>query len=95
MDSSGGRPGRAEFAKLDTMTQRVAILCLAFACALTPYHAFAVPLTKEEAIARVQRETGGKVLTAETKQVGKRIIYRIKVLTHDGQVRIVEVTAGE
>lgn len=95
MDSSSGRLGRAGFAKLDTMTHRLAIVCLAFACALTPYHAFAAPLTKEEAIARVQRETGGKVLTAETKQVGKRTIYRIKVLTHDGQVRVVEVSAGD
>ena len=94
MDGTSGRD-RAGFVKLDTMTHRLATVCLALACTLTPYHAFAAPLTKEEAIARVQRETGGKVLTAETKQVGKKTIYRIKVLTHDGQVRVVEVSAGD
>ncbi len=50
-------------------------------------------MTKQEAIAKVERETHGKVLTAETKQVGKQTIYRIKVLTHDGQVKVVEVSA--
>lgn len=43
----------------------------------------------------MQRETGGKVLSAETKQVGRQIIYRIKVLTRDGKVKIVEVLADD
>lgn len=89
------RPLRAEFVKLDSMIHRLAIFCLTLAVTLTPYHAFAASLTKEEAIAKVQRETGGKVLAAETKHLGRKTIYRIKVLTHDGQVRIVEVLAGD
>jgi len=52
-------------------------------------------LTRREAIARVQRDTGAKVLSAERKQVGKQVIYRIKVLTRDGNVRIIEVPADD
>ncbi|MGH7745884.1 MAG: PepSY domain-containing protein [Candidatus Dormibacteria bacterium] len=52
-------------------------------------------VTVQEAIARVQHETNGKVLAVQTLQVGKRKIYRIKVLTHDGEVRVVQVSAEE
>ena len=53
------------------------------------------PLARKDAIAKVQRETQGKVLSAETKQIGRQVIYRIKVLTRDGNVKIVEVPADE
>ena len=49
----------------------------------------------KEAIARVERETGGKVLSSETRHAGKQTIYRIKVLTRDGKVKIVEVVAED
>ncbi|MEP6940619.1 MAG: PepSY domain-containing protein [Rudaea sp.] len=55
----------------------------------------AAALTRKQAIARVQRETQGKVLSAETKQIGRQMVYRIKVLTHDGKVKIVEVPADD
>jgi uncharacterized membrane protein YkoI len=70
------------------------VLLLAVAAATMPC-AEAAALTRQEAIAQVQRETGGKVLSAETKQVGRQIIYRIKVLTRDGKVKIVEVPADD
>ena len=60
-------------------------------CAATP--GFAAPVTLQEAVAKVERETHGKVLSAETKHNGRQTVYRIKVLTHDGQVRVVEVPA--
>ena len=37
--------------------------------------------------------TTARYLSAETKHNGKQTIYRIKVLTHDGQVRVIEVPA--
>lgn len=43
----------------------------------------------QEAIAEVQRETGGKVLAADSVSAGNRELYRIKVLTPDGRVRVV------
>jgi uncharacterized membrane protein YkoI len=68
---------------------------LALAAALAPDAASAATPTLKEAIARVERETGGKVLSAETRHVGKQTIYRIKVITHDGKVKIVEVFAED
>lgn len=75
------------------MKLRFATIILLAVCALSPHHALAAPLTREEAIAKVQRETGGRVLSAETKTQEDKTIYRIKVLTRDGQVKIIEVPA--
>jgi uncharacterized membrane protein YkoI len=43
----------------------------------------------QEAVEQVQRETGGRVLSADTVRAGPRELYRIKVLTPDGRVRVV------
>jgi uncharacterized membrane protein YkoI len=43
----------------------------------------------QEAIEEVQRETGGRVLSADVVRAGPRQLYRIKVLTPDGRVRVV------
>ncbi len=75
------------------MKHRFAFVVLLAALVAAPLNAVAAPLTLQDAIARVERETHGKVLTAETKHAGRQTIYRIKVLTHDGQVKIVEVPA--
>ena len=42
---------------------------------------------------QVQRETGGRVLSADTVNQGGRTVHRIKVLTPSGQVRIVTIDA--
>ena len=75
------------------MKFRFAMIVLLAAFALSSHDALAAPLSMQEAIVRVPRETGGKVLSADSKTQGRKTIYRIKVLTRDGQVRIVEVPA--
>src|SRR3989442_6113958 len=84
---------------LVVMERRLA--CLLFAAALAgvagagePARAATTP-TLKEAIARGERETAGKVLSAETRRAGKQTIYRIKVLTRDGKVKNVEVDAED
>jgi len=52
-------------------------------------------ISVQQAVDRVQRDTNAKVLSVQTLQVGKRKIYRVKVLTPGGQVRVVEVKANE
>lgn len=52
-------------------------------------------ITAQEAIAQAQREADGKVLAVQALRLGKRKFYRIKVLTHDGQVRVVQVPAEQ
>ncbi|MDQ6645691.1 MAG: hypothetical protein M3Y93_00460 [Pseudomonadota bacterium] len=50
-------------------------------------------VTLDQAVLDVQRDTGGKVLSAESRRVGRRQEYRIKVLTPDGHVKVMAVSA--
>ena len=50
-------------------------------------------LTLDQAVLKVQQETGGKVLSAEQRGVGRRQEYRIKVLTPEGHVRVMAVSS--
>jgi hypothetical protein len=43
-----------------------------------------------DSVRRIERETGGKVLQVRPIQRGDREIYRMKVLTPDGRVKIVQ-----
>lgn len=49
------------------------------------------PLSRDAAVALVQKQTGGRVLAVEKSQLDGRETFRIKVLTRDGEVRIVHV----
>ena len=50
-------------------------------------------ISLDEAVARVRRDTGGRVLSAEARENRGRTSYRIKVLLRDGSVRVVTVDA--
>jgi len=67
----------------------------AFVLAVFALSAQARELSVQEAVAQVQRDTSGKVLSVQTLTIGKRKVYRIKVLTHDGQVRVVQIQAEQ
>ena len=43
--------------------------------------------TLQEAVEQVRRQTGGRILSAETKVQGNREVHHIKVLTKDGKVK--------
>ena len=43
-----------------------------------------------ESVRRVERETGGEVLRAEPMQRDGQEVYRFKVLTADGRVRVMQ-----
>lgn len=43
-----------------------------------------------DSVRRVERQTGGEVLRAEPMQRDGREVYRIKVLTSDGRVRVMQ-----
>lgn len=49
------------------------------------------PASLEQAVKQVQHRTGGHILAAETVSRGKSNVYRIKVLTPQGQVRVVQM----
>jgi len=73
----------------------LAIAGLAVAVLVAAMPAVAAPMTLQDAIAKVERETGAKVLSAETKGGARQKVYRIKVLTRDGQVKVIDVPAGD
>ena len=68
----------------------VAVLAAAMSTAVA-----AREISVQEAIVKAQQDTHGKVLAAQTLRLGKRKIYRIKILTPEGQVRIVQVSAEQ
>lgn len=74
---------------------RLSALATALAVILTSTMAVAREITVQEAVAQVQRETSAKVLSVQTLRIGKRKIYRIKILTSGGQVRVLEIKADQ
>src|SRR5690348_15847727 len=68
----------------------------AFARQPTPHSAPAAPSpphpsTLEQAVKQVQRQTHGHILAADTVPRGKANVYRIKVLTPQGQARVLQM----
>ena len=43
--------------------------------------------TLNQAVEQVRRQTGGRILSAETRVEGNREVHHIKVLTKDGKVQ--------
>ncbi len=50
----------------------------------------ASPATPADSVRRAERQAGGEVIRAEPMQRDGREVYRIKVLTADGRVRVVQ-----
>ena len=48
-------------------------------------------VSRDDAAAVVQRETGGRVLAVERADAGGRAVWRVKVVTSRGDVRVVLV----
>lgn len=53
-----------------------------------------VRLSLDEAAAMVRQRTGGRVVRADRRQQGDRLVYEIRVLTDDGRVRTYRVDAA-
>lgn len=51
------------------------------------------PLTLDDAVAKIRKETGGKVLTADEESSDGETRFRIKVLLSGGRVRVYYVDA--
>jgi uncharacterized membrane protein YkoI len=57
----------------------------------------AAEITRDGAAALVQRETGGRVLAVDRSDAGGRAVWRVKVVTPRGDVRVVlvDVASGQ
>ncbi len=51
-------------------------------------------LSRDDAAAVAQRQTGGRVLSVDMADAGGRAVWRVKVVTPRGDVREVMVDAG-
>lgn len=49
------------------------------------------PASLEQAVRQVQHQTRGHILAADTIQHGQAKVYRVKVLTPQGQVRVMQL----
>lgn len=60
--------------------------------------AFALPavadVSREDAAAIAQQQAGGRVLSVDRSDQGGRLIWRVKVVTAQGVVRVIYVDAG-
>jgi uncharacterized membrane protein YkoI len=74
---------------------RLSALATAIAVMLLSTAAMGKEITLQQAVEQVQRETSAKVLSVQTLRIGKRKIYRIKILTTGGQVRVLEINADQ
>ena len=63
--------------------------------------ALAVPawasVSRDEAAAVVQRANGGRILSVEQSEAGGRAVWRVKVVTAQGEVRVIliDVASGK
>lgn len=62
--------------------------------AMPVYAQRGMPSTLDQAVQQVRRTTNGRVLSAQTVTRQGRRVHRIKVLTDDGRVRTIEMSAG-
>jgi len=65
-------------------------LLVAVLLAATP---LAHAIDRDQAAAQVQKQTGGRVLSVDSAERDGRKVFRVKVLTRGGEVRIVIVDA--
>jgi uncharacterized membrane protein YkoI len=54
-------------------------------------------VSRDAAAAIAQRESGGRVLSVEQSEAGGRAVWRVKVLTARGEVRVIliDVATGQ
>ena len=70
---------------------RLFTTCALVLCLATPAWA---EVSREQAAAMAQRQTGGRVLSVERAESGRRPAWRVKVVTPKGEVRQVFIDAS-
>jgi uncharacterized membrane protein YkoI len=71
-----------------TMKLLASLICCAVTALVTPAWA---DVSRDDAAALAQRASGGRVLSVETAQSAGRAVWRVKVVTAQGEVRVVLV----
>lgn len=74
-----------------TMKLIVSLICGALMALTSPAWA---DISRDDAAAVAQRVSGGRVLSVDTAQSGGRPAWRVKVVTAQGEVRVILVDAA-
>jgi len=76
---------------------RVVLLATLLLVLLTglPVTGSAAPVTLEEAVSQVEQTHGGRILSARSEQRNGQVVYLIRVLTREQQVRDLEIRGAE
>ena len=51
-------------------------------------------ISRDQAAAAAQRQSGGRVLSVEKTESGRRPVWRVKVVTAKGEVRVLLIDAA-
>jgi uncharacterized lipoprotein YbaY len=51
-------------------------------------------ISRDQAAAEAQQQTGGRVLSVEKTEAGRRAVWRVKVVTPQGVVRVLLIDAA-
>ncbi|MBG9388268.1 PepSY domain-containing protein [Caenimonas sp. DR4.4] len=51
-------------------------------------------VSRDDAAAVAQRMTNGRVLSVERSEAGRRVVWRVKVVTAQGEVRVILIDAA-
>lgn len=51
-------------------------------------------VSRDQAAAAAQQQTGGRVLSVDKAEAGRQTVWRVKVVTPRGEVRVVFIDAG-
>jgi len=74
---------------------RLAACALLLATALAAAPAWA-DVSRDQAAAVAQRQTGGRVLSVDRSEIARRPVWRVKVVTQQGEVQVllIDVATG-
>ena len=51
-------------------------------------------VSRDQAVAAAQRQTGGRVLSVERTESARRPMWRVKIVTPQGEVRVILIDAA-
>ncbi|MBS0003201.1 MAG: hypothetical protein KFF45_09020 [Thioalkalivibrio sp.] len=89
---------RQDLNPIQRPTRRRVVLLVALLVVLAiglPVPGKAAPATLEEAVAQVERTHGGRILSARSERRNGEVVYVIRLLTDEQQVRNLEIEGAE
>ena len=85
------RPANLGLRPSDTMKALASSLCALSIVLTTPAWA---DVSRDEAAAAAQRVASGRVLSIERSEADRRPVWRVKVLTAQGEIRVILIDAA-